>query len=208
MDNKRKEKGDGSSRWGLVAAVGGAIAASICCVGPLLLLVVGAGGAWAGSLAVFAKYRPLFIGIAAVSLGLSFYRVYRKPAALACGSNGECGDGKNRKIQRIVLWIVTIFVAGVIAVPYLVPGVMAGKQAAPPVEGKTVLLKMENFSCPSCASVVKKDLKDLKGVEAVNVTYDPPEARVTYNPALLSVQKIMNETARIGYPSTLKSKGR
>ncbi len=85
---------------------------------------------------------------------------------------------------------------------------MARKQVAPPVKRKTVLLKMENFSCPSCASIVERDLTKLNGVEAVKVTYDPPEGRVTYDPALLSVQKIMNETARIGYPSTLKNKGR
>jgi mercuric ion transport protein len=96
-------------------------------VGPILLLLLGASGAWAGSLAAFAKYRPLFIGIAAFSLVFSFYRIYRRPPAEACEPGGECEGGKTKKIQKIVLWTVTIFVAGVIAVPYLVPGVMTGK---------------------------------------------------------------------------------
>ena len=37
-----------------------AILASICCVGPLVLVVLGVSGAWIGGLRAFEAYRPLF----------------------------------------------------------------------------------------------------------------------------------------------------
>jgi mercuric ion transport protein len=42
----------------LVAGILSAIGASICCVGPLVLLALGISGAWIGSLTVLEPYRP------------------------------------------------------------------------------------------------------------------------------------------------------
>ena len=44
----------------LVAAILAAIGASVCCVGPLVLLALGIGGAWIGNLAALEPYRPAF----------------------------------------------------------------------------------------------------------------------------------------------------
>lgn len=52
-----ERKGIGSG-WGLVGAVVSAVGASICCVGPLLLLGLGVGGAWVGNLTAMEEYRP------------------------------------------------------------------------------------------------------------------------------------------------------
>jgi mercuric ion transport protein len=43
--------------------VGGlaAILASTCCLGPLVLLMLGVSGAWIGNLTALEPYRPLFI---------------------------------------------------------------------------------------------------------------------------------------------------
>ena len=56
-------------------AVGSAVAASICCLGPLLLAILGIGG---GALFLrFEPYRPLFSAVAVLLLGLAFYLSYR-----------------------------------------------------------------------------------------------------------------------------------
>lgn len=47
-----------------LAMIGGffaAIGASICCVGPLVLLLLGISGSWISNLAVFEPYRPIFV---------------------------------------------------------------------------------------------------------------------------------------------------
>jgi mercuric ion transport protein len=45
----------------LVAGMLAAIAASVCCVGPLVLFVLGIGGAWASNMTALEPYRPIFI---------------------------------------------------------------------------------------------------------------------------------------------------
>jgi mercuric ion transport protein len=49
---------------GIVAGV----TASACCVGPLVLLLLGFGGAWIGNLTALEPYRPVFIGVASIAL--------------------------------------------------------------------------------------------------------------------------------------------
>ena len=47
-----------NAKGSLVAGVAAAIGASVCCLGPLVLLMLGIGGAWIGNLAAFEPYRP------------------------------------------------------------------------------------------------------------------------------------------------------
>src|SRR5260370_15646676 len=50
-------------RQHLIAAGGilGALAASSCCIVPLVLFGLGIGGAWIGNLTALAPYQPLFV---------------------------------------------------------------------------------------------------------------------------------------------------
>ena len=56
------ERGD-AGRQHLIAAGGilGALAASSCCIVPLILFSLGIGGAWIGNLTALAPYKPLFV---------------------------------------------------------------------------------------------------------------------------------------------------
>ena len=49
------------SSWLGIGAVLAAIGASVCCVGPLLLLSLGIGGAWMSTLTSMESIRPFFI---------------------------------------------------------------------------------------------------------------------------------------------------
>ena len=98
------------------AAIGSAIGASICCLGPLLLAVCGLGG---GALLLrFEPYRSYFLAATAVLLGASFYLTYRRPRPEDCEAGSACARGSSRTGQKIVLWIVTLLVLLVAAFPY------------------------------------------------------------------------------------------
>jgi MerT mercuric transport protein len=57
----------------LIAGILSAIGASICCVGPLVLLALGVSGAWIGSLTALEPYRPIFIGLGPLSIVSIWY---------------------------------------------------------------------------------------------------------------------------------------
>ena len=106
-----------SSKLANAGAVGSAIAASICCFGPLLLALLGLGG---GALLLkLEPYRPFFLGASALFLGAGFYLAYRPPVIEECESGSACASPANRKGQKLALWIVAAIVVLAAVFPYL-----------------------------------------------------------------------------------------
>lgn len=103
----------------LVAGVVAAIGASVCCVGPLVLLMLGIGGAWIGNLTAFEPYRPVFIGLTLLFIGLAFRRLYRVPQS--CAPGAACADPQALRRQRMIFWCVTVVLLGLLAIPWLAP---------------------------------------------------------------------------------------
>ena len=103
----------------LIAGILSAIGASICCVGPLVLLALGVSGAWIGSLAALEPYRPIFIGLTLLFLGLAFYRLYLVRSA--CSPESACANPRTLKHRRLAFWVVAVLVLGLIAVPWFAP---------------------------------------------------------------------------------------
>lgn len=52
----------------LVASALAALGASLCCLGPLVLVLLGVGGAWAGHLTRLEPLRPYFLTAAVLAL--------------------------------------------------------------------------------------------------------------------------------------------
>lgn len=103
----------------LLAGVLAAVGASVCCVGPLVLLALGIGGTWVGSLTAMEPYRPYFMGLTLLFLGQAFRKLYLVPQV--CTPGTPCADPRTIKRQRLVFWIVTVLVVGLLAVPRLAP---------------------------------------------------------------------------------------
>jgi len=112
--------GTGFQRLAAAGGIFGAVAASTCCVLPLLLAVLGIGGAWMSSLRALAPYQPYFIGLAVAAIGYGFYQSYWKPRA-ACGEGKACAAPAPNGLARSGLWLATAIVAMVISFPYWFP---------------------------------------------------------------------------------------
>ncbi len=107
----------------LIGGILAAIAASLCCVGPLLLLSMGVGGAWVANLTALAPYRPLFIGVTLIFIGLAFRRLYLVPRRCAPGT--PCAGPSTLRRQRLMFWLVTMLLSFLLAFPWmarLIPG--------------------------------------------------------------------------------------
>jgi mercuric ion transport protein len=107
----------------LLVAVGGilgALAASSCCIVPLVLFSLGIGGAWIGNLTALAPYKPLFVAGTTGVLGCGFYLVYWKPRR-ACADDAACARPIPSRLVQIALWIATVLVAAAFAFDYVAP---------------------------------------------------------------------------------------
>jgi mercuric ion transport protein len=65
-----------------------AIGASVCCVVPLVLVLMGISGAWIANLTALDAWRPWFSAATLVCLGWAFWMLYG-PAA-RCRTDGAC----------------------------------------------------------------------------------------------------------------------
>jgi len=93
------------------------ILASLCCIGPLVFVLLGLSGA--AFFASLEQYRWLFGGVAVGALALGFFFEYRSGGACAPGTSCEVNP-RARKLNRIVLWIAAVLVAAFILSPNII----------------------------------------------------------------------------------------
>ena len=103
----------------LLAGVLAAIGASVCCVGPLVLLMLGIGGAWIANLTALEPLRPWFIVATLLFLGFAFRRLYLQPPV--CEPDALCAEPLVQKRQRAIFWAVTAATLALLSVPWLAP---------------------------------------------------------------------------------------
>lgn len=96
-----------------------AILASTCCLGPLVLILLGFSGAWIGNLTALEPYRPFFIGVALVALVFAGRRIWR-PAA-ACLPGEVCALPQVRRNYQFLFGLVALLVLVALAFPYVAP---------------------------------------------------------------------------------------
>ena len=87
----------------------GALLASSCCILPLVLVLAGVSGAWIGSLTALEAYKPLFIAVTAVFLGLGFWHVYFRRQA-ECEPGSYCERPQASIITQAALWLGAILI--------------------------------------------------------------------------------------------------
>jgi mercuric ion transport protein len=108
-----------NTKLALAGGVLAGIGASACCVGPFLLLSLGIGGAWIGHLTALEPYRPIFIGLTVLFLGLAFRKLYLVPQN--CAAEGDCVADRTRRVQRILFCIFVPLSLALVASPWILP---------------------------------------------------------------------------------------
>ena len=96
-----------------------AILASTCCLGPLLLISLGIGGAWIGNLTLLEPYRPIFIAVALVALFFAGRQIFRP--VQACEPGEVCAIPAVQTSYKLIFWVVALLVLVGISFPYLLP---------------------------------------------------------------------------------------
>ena len=71
----------------LIAGGLAALLASACCLGPLVLVLVGISGAWISNLAGLAPYQPIFVAASVAALFYAWRQIWRP---VACAPDQVC----------------------------------------------------------------------------------------------------------------------
>jgi mercuric ion transport protein len=106
----------------LAAAGGmlGALAASSCCILPLVLFSLGVSGAWIGNFTRLAPYQPFFIGATLLFLGSGYWLVYRS-GARACTKGETCAQSLPNRVVKAMLILATVLVVAALGLDFIAP---------------------------------------------------------------------------------------
>jgi mercuric ion transport protein len=120
---KEDEISTQSSRGSALLATGGlvgALAASSCCIVPLLLFSLGVSGAWIGSLTQLAPYQPYFIAATIACLGGGYWLTYRA-SKIACAEGAACARPLPSRLVKTTLVVATLLVVAAFGFDVLAP---------------------------------------------------------------------------------------
>ena len=186
-------------------AIGGAIvaalAASLCCIGPLLFVMLGAGAF--GAATVFESARPYLLSAATLLLGFGFYRTYFRWGG-ACAPGAACATKPVSRASRAGLWSASVAVAAFAFSPYYA-GTLASKlskqnttsvqptapraqssnapSASEPASGTaTTTLTVEGMTCASCETTIDLAVEQTPGVRSASASFERSEVVVEYDP--------------------------
>lgn len=98
----------------------GALAASSCCIVPLVLFGLGISGAWIGNLTRLAPYQPYFIAATAACLAGGYGLLYRSRKT-ACAAGEVCARPLPNRIVKTGLVLATTLVIAALAFDFLAP---------------------------------------------------------------------------------------
>lgn len=187
----------------LGGALAAALAASSCCLGPLLLAAMGVGGA--GATASIARYRPHLLVVTALFLGAGFYFAYRKPRAV-----DDCGCAKRQpRTGRVGLWIATVVVALVAGAP---PLLAKWAELTKPHVGASnaslanATLEVRGVDCAACAVPIRDALTKVGGFHDLELDVPAQTVRVTYEPASGRLAAYVAAIDTLGYEAKVLGK--
>jgi len=178
--------------------------ASICCVGPLLLIAVGLGA----GVAVISRYHWLFIAAAVAVLALAWTKYFREKTRCAC----EDKTMQGRRRGTVTLLIATAIVLGFVGLNtshYLFARTPTSAQTQLPVTTgmNRIVIPVEGMTCPTCEVGVRYALKSVNGVESARVSVATKTATVDYDPSKTNPEKLVTAINATGYRATLPHEG-
>lgn len=110
------------SKQRLMAAGGlvGALAASSCCILPLVLFSLGVSGAWIGNFTRLAPYQPYFLAVTTGCLGYGYWLVYRS-TKLTCADGDVCARPLPNRLVKTGLILASVLAVAALGFDFLAP---------------------------------------------------------------------------------------
>jgi copper chaperone CopZ len=177
-----------------------AIAASLCCITPVLALIAGSGSI-AASFSWIEPARPYLIGITIAVLAFAWYQKLRPQAVDECG----CAvDQKPKFFQsKAFLLLVTLFSALMITFPVYAKIFFPKSEKTSVVVEKSNLQRVElgikGMTCAACEEHVNHAVNKLPGIIKITTSYQNKNSIINFDSAKTNLQKIVEAVNSTGY---------
>lgn len=188
------EKSNRLIRVGLSSA----IAASLCCITPVLALISGVSGI-ASAFSWLEPARPYLIGITVAALGFAWYQKLKpEKADVECA----CEEDKPSFLQtKTFLGAVTLFAALMLAFPYY------SHIFYPKTESKVVgsdnisevSFDIEGMTCTGCEEHIKHAVAQLPGFIEATANYKTGKAMVKFDKSKTTLEQVVTAINKTGY---------
>ena len=181
-----------------------AIAASLCCITPLLAFLGGASGL-ASSFSWVEPYRPYLIGLTVLVFAIGWYQKIKSLKQIDCDC--EADNKKSFWQSKLFLGIVTVIAVLLLAFPYYVKIFYPKPQQAKiiVVDKSNIQIAQLNISgmdCEGCTAHINSKLSKVNGVIEANTSYKNENAIVKFNNSKISIDSIAKAVNSIGYKVT------
>ena len=180
---------------GLLAAV----AASSCCIPPVIALIAGVGGS-ASALSWMEPFRPYLIGLAIVAIGYAWYNYLKPKKAEDC-----CEVGVKPKWYQTKGFLIgiTLFAAVSIAFPYYASIFYPDNKKEVVIVNQsniqTVNFDVKGMTCASCEQHVTHAVNELEGIVNVAASFEKANAKVEFDNSKTTKEDIEKAINSTGY---------
>ncbi len=183
--------------WILTGGFLSALAASLCCIGPLLAFAAGAGSFAAAGW--FERWRPAFLTATAVLLAIAWVLTLRA-RRVAC-QDPACATPQSGRWALGVLIFSTVLVGAVAMFPKIAQITTSQPLAAPgaTAQGSVLRVRIPSMDCVACAHGIEGTLKRVPGVRSAVVRYAEKEAEVVFDPATISASALIAKIDATGF---------
>jgi mercuric ion transport protein len=183
--------------WILTGGFLSALAASLCCIGPLLALAAGAGSFAAAGW--FESWRPAFLAVTAALLAIAWVLTLRA-RRIAC-QDSTCTAPRGGRRTLGVLIFSTVLVGAVAMFPQIAQTAANRPLASTGtvVQGSALQVRIPSMDCAACAVGIEETLKRVPGVRSAVVRYANKEAEVVFDPATTSASALIAKIDATGF---------
>lgn len=174
-----------------------AVFASVCCVTPLLLVLLGLGSLGMG--AVLGHFHWWFLGAALILLTVAWRRYFQERRRCAT-DRCEMASGTPTRWTLLGASLVVAAFAGL----NLVTFASQRQQTASTSGGLSattteVIIPVEGMTCLTCELTVESSLKKLPGVKSADARVAEQAAYVSYDPSQVGLDDLIEAINKTGY---------
>jgi len=177
-----------------------AIAASLCCIIPVLAFIAGTSGI-ASTFSWIEPFRPYLIALTILVLAIAWYQKLKpKKQEIDCDCEAENPKFINSKM---FLLLVTLFAGLMLAFPYYTQIFYpdTNKEVVYVSESNVgkVAYNIKGMTCTGCEVHIESEVNKLDGIIEVKANHEKANTLVTYDKTKVSLKEIEDAVGKTGY---------